>query len=312
MKISLVGYTGFVGTNLINSFSFDEVYNTQNISESFGSNPDLLVYAGIRSEKYIANKFPNKDLEDIYNAMENIKKINPKKIVLISTIDVYDINESADENSFIESSNLLPYGRNRFILENWVKENYNDFVIVRLPGLYGLNIKKNFIFDMINNVPKVLTENKFNDLCIQSPILLNFYEKQDNGFYKLKTINSNEHLILRKVYKNLSFSSLNFTDSRGVFQFYNLFYLWDHINVCLLNGIKVVNLVTEPLNVAEIYNYIFEKEFVNEIQEKPPYYNLTTKYAQLFGGTKNYIFDKKFVLEDIKQYVEKQNEIINF
>ena len=91
MITSLVGYTGFVGSNIIKNFKFDNLYNSKNIDEAFGTNPDLLVYSGVRAEKFLANNEPKKDLEIIKNAFNNIKKINPKHVVLISTIDVYKI-----------------------------------------------------------------------------------------------------------------------------------------------------------------------------------------------------------------------------
>ena len=50
MKKALVGYTGFVGSNIYAATDFDAVYNSKNIEESFGTNPDLLVYAGLRAE----------------------------------------------------------------------------------------------------------------------------------------------------------------------------------------------------------------------------------------------------------------------
>ena len=43
---ALVGYTGFVGSNIYTSGEFDAVYNSKNIEEAFGTKPDLLVYAG--------------------------------------------------------------------------------------------------------------------------------------------------------------------------------------------------------------------------------------------------------------------------
>ena len=96
---ALVGYTGFVGSNLYRSYKFDKIYNSKNIEESFGTNPDLLVYAGVRAEKYLANNNKEKDYEIILNAEDNIKKINPKKIVLISTIDVSDESISIPNRS---------------------------------------------------------------------------------------------------------------------------------------------------------------------------------------------------------------------
>ena len=75
MKI-LVGHTGFVGSNLAESHAFDLCFNSKNISEAFGSNPDVLVYSGVRAEKFLANKEPEKDFEIILESIENIKKID--------------------------------------------------------------------------------------------------------------------------------------------------------------------------------------------------------------------------------------------
>ena len=82
---ALVGYTGFVGSNLDAATNFDGRYNSKNISEAFGTAPDLLIYAGVPAAKYLANSAPEKDFEIILQAQENIKKIAPKKLVLIST-----------------------------------------------------------------------------------------------------------------------------------------------------------------------------------------------------------------------------------
>ena len=76
---ALVGYTGFVGSNLYEKGDYEKVYNSKNISEAYGSNPELLVYAGLRAEKYLANHEPEKDMECIREAEDNIIKINPKK-----------------------------------------------------------------------------------------------------------------------------------------------------------------------------------------------------------------------------------------
>ena len=56
---AIVGYTGFVGSNLTASGDFDAKYNSGNIREAFGTKPDLLVYSGLRAEKYLANNSIN-------------------------------------------------------------------------------------------------------------------------------------------------------------------------------------------------------------------------------------------------------------
>jgi hypothetical protein len=61
MKKAIVGYTGFVGSNIYASGDFDGAYNTKNIQDAFGTCPDLLVYAGMRAEKFLANADPERD-----------------------------------------------------------------------------------------------------------------------------------------------------------------------------------------------------------------------------------------------------------
>lgn len=303
MKISLVGYTGFVGSNLAKSFKFDNLYNSKNIEEAFGTNPDLLIYSGVRAEKFLANSAPDKDLKIIENAFTNIKKINPKKIVLISTIDVYKSPINVDEDSEIETNELLPYGLNRYKLEKLVKENFSDYLIVRLPGLYGKNIKKNFIYDLINIIPSLLTEHKFNELIEKDNFIEKFYVNQKNGFYKCVELNDADKENLKRYFEKIGFSALNFTDSRSGFQFYNLSYLWEHINTALNNNIKILNIATEPVSISELYDYIKHDKFVNELNKEPFNYNYKTKYDYVFKGNNGYIFDKNFIMNDIKKFV---------
>ena len=108
----LVGYTGFVGSNLYEKGQFDAVFNSQNIEEAYGTNPGLLIYAGLRAEKYLANQAPEKDMELILQAEENIRRIAPEKLVLISTIDVFENPQDVDETTRIKTENLHPYGYN--------------------------------------------------------------------------------------------------------------------------------------------------------------------------------------------------------
>ena len=120
-------------------------------------------------KKYLANNEPKKDLEQIRIAENNILRINPKKLVLISTIDVFKKPSGVDENSVIETDGLHAYGYNRYLLECWVRENYPDALIIRLPGLFGKNIKKNFIYDFINVIPFMLKEDKYLELSQKNP-----------------------------------------------------------------------------------------------------------------------------------------------
>lgn len=307
MKKILVGYTGFVGSNISSKTEFDGLYNSKNIEKSYGEEPDLLIYSGVPAQKFIANKNPDEDLKIIKQAINNIEKIKPKKLVLISTIDIYENPNLVDEDTLIEPS-IEGYGRNRLYLENWVKENIKDYHIIRLPGLYGENIKKNFIYDLINIIPSMLKEEKFEELKTKNHIIENYYNKLENGFYKCIELNKEDKKALKKVFIELEFTALNFTDSRSTFQFYNLSNLWNDINIIIENNIKIMNLATEPIKINELYKYIYDKEFINELNGTISNYNFKTKYFSLFKGENGYIKNKDYIIKDIKKFVTENME----
>lgn len=305
MTTALVGYTGFVGSNLIKTHQFDNLYNSKNIKNAYGTSPDLLVYAGVRAEKYLANQEPEKDLKIIEEAFENIKKINPKRVVLISTVDVYKEPINVDEDAGIDLDKLHPYGANRYILETKVRSSYEDALIIRLPALFGENIKKNFIYDYIHIIPSQLKESKFIELSQKDDFIKQFYTLQDNGFYKCRILEKSETVELKAHFKALGFTALSFTDSRNTYQFYNLKYLWQHIESALEKGIFLLNLATEPIETAELYEYLSNKKFKNEVISTPVLYDMKSKFAKKFGGRDGYIFGKRQILEEIKEFVDE-------
>ncbi len=297
---ALVGYTGFVGSNLAAAGDFDGLYNSKNIGDAFGTNPDILYYSGVPAAKFIANKNPDEDLAIIKNAVENIRKINPKKLVLISTVDVYKYPNGKNEDSPMETEGLAAYGANRLYLEQQVRDMYPDALIVRLPGLYGKNIKKNFIYDFINYIPALLTESKMAELQVKEPDLKDYYADRGDGFYRVKTdINRAD---LKEILKKVGFSALNFTDSRGIFQYYNLEYLYKDIQIAIDNNIRLLNIATQPIEIGALYKKLTGDEFVNEIAAQPPYYDFKTKHAEIFGGSDGYIQTSEFVYNDIKKF----------
>ena len=306
--IALVGYTGFVGNNIYASAGnqIDAVYNSKNIEDAYGTNPDLLIYAGLRAEKYLANNAPEKDMELIIQAEENIKKINPKKLVLISTIDVFKVPKDVDETSVIYTENLHAYGYNRYQLELWVRDNYPDALIIRLPGLFGRNIKKNFIYDYINVIPFMLKEAKFKELSAEDPDLEKYYRFQNNGFYKVDVADSDRELLKDK-FRTLGFSALNFTDSRSVYQFYNLGRLWQDIQTALEAGIRLWHPATEPVSAGELYKSLTGDDFVNELDGIPADYDYKTIYDSIFGGENGYICNKEEVIADIREIINENN-----
>ncbi len=305
MDLSLVGYSGFVGSNLTEQVDFKHKYNSKNIEEAFGVLHDVVVYSGVRAEKYIANTNPEEDLLHIELAIENIKKMKLKKLVLISTVDVYANPVNVNESTPIDVNGLQAYGKNRYLLEEWVKENIDDYHIIRLPGLYGKNLKKNYIYDIIKIIPSMLKEEKIQELAKKTPFdIFKYYNRQKSGFYKLSEAASlNSIHELKEFFSCCGFNALSFTDSRSIFQFYNLKKLWEHILMAIDSEIRLLCLVTEPVSAGELHHRIFGREFINEFMEKPPCYDVKTIYGDLFGEKRGYLAEKDEVLKTISEFV---------
>lgn len=304
----IVGYTGFVGSNLCASYQFDACYNSRNIEKAFGTRPDLLVYSGVRAEMFLANSFINEDLAMIEEAIENIRRIAPERIVLISTIAVYNKTYGVDESTPINKELSTPYGSNRRILEEWVEHNYPNSLIVRLPGIYGINLKKNFLFDMIHVIPPMLKEDKYVEFSKKSKLIKSSYSMQGNGFFKCSVTGNIILSELKKEFKNIGFTALSFTDSRGIYQYYCLSHLWSIIERALALNINILNIAVEPVTAAEIYEYVNDGDkFVNELDRPIAHYDFKTIHDMELGGANGYLLNKETSLDEIKQFVLSQS-----
>ena len=302
---ALVGYTGFVGSNIYAAAgkAIDAIYHSKNIEDAYGTSPDLLIYAGLKAEKYLANHAPEKDWELILQAEDNIARIAPEKLVLISTIDVFKTPKGVDETSVVDTEGLQAYGYNRYQLECWVREYYPDALIVRLPGLFGKNMKKNFIYDYIRVIPSMLSESRMDELAAKDPQIRDYYELQENGFYRVN-VAERDRAALKERFQKLGFSALSFTDSRSVYQFYPLADLWQDINTALAADIHLWHPATEPVSAGELYRYLTGREFVNELDAPPAAYDYRTIHAKMFGGRDGYIAGREQILKEIKEFVE--------
>ena len=111
---------------------------------------------------------------------------------------------------------------------------------------------------------------------------------------------------MKNYFKNIGFSALNFTDSRSIYQFYDLGNLWMHIEKSLDLGIKKLNLATEPISVSELYKALTGKEFNNELNKEPFNYNYKTQQAEKLNGRNGYLYPKEVVIEQIKNFILEQ------
>lgn len=151
MKRALIGFTGFVGSSLLRQAPFESLFRSTNISNIKGQSYDTVVCAGAPAQKWIANRDPEADRQKIDDLIAHLKTIQCKTFILISTVDVFKSPIGVDEDTDVDESGLHAYGLHRRLLEKFVAIHFANYLIVRLPGLVGPGLRKNVIFDFLND-----------------------------------------------------------------------------------------------------------------------------------------------------------------
>ncbi|MGF1642504.1 MAG: hypothetical protein ACFCUJ_02605 [Thiotrichales bacterium] len=147
---ALIGHTGFVGSTLLRQTSFDGHFRSTNIGEIDASTFDSVVCAAAPAQKWIANRDPGRDADNIETLIGHLRQVDCRVFVLVSTVDVFKEPLAVDEHSVVDEDGLHPYGRHRRWLERFVESHFETHLIVRLPGLVGPGLRKNIIFDLLN------------------------------------------------------------------------------------------------------------------------------------------------------------------
>lgn len=151
----LIGNTGLIGQTLKKSIKFDLEFNSKNIHEYTDSVQDGadLYLCCLPATKWLVNKNVKKDLDNILTIVDIIKTRKYKNIYLISTIDVYLESPMRSNEVSVPIVRSFNYGSNRYMFELMVQQfvRFENIKIFRLPALFSVDIKKNVLFDLLNN-----------------------------------------------------------------------------------------------------------------------------------------------------------------
>ena len=151
VNMALIGSTGFVGSTLCHQADFSAFYRSSTIDKVAERSFDCVVCTAAPAQKWIANKEPSADLKNIERLIEHLKTVSCDTFVLISTVDVFKSPIGIDEDTVVDESELHPYGLHRRLLEKFVESHFDNHLIIRLPGLVGPGLRKNVIFDLLND-----------------------------------------------------------------------------------------------------------------------------------------------------------------
>lgn len=147
----LIGFSGFVGATLCEQTHFESLYRSTNIQDIPGQSFDSVVCAAAPAQKWIANREPVADRQNIESLIAHLKTMACKTFILISTVDVFKSPIGVDEDTPVDEVGLHAYGLHRRLLEKFVESHYPNHLIVRLPGLVGPGLRKNVIYDFLND-----------------------------------------------------------------------------------------------------------------------------------------------------------------
>lgn len=171
MKSLLIGHSGFLGKSFSSKIDFDDFANSK--SSLSQQTYDFVICAAPSAKKWLAYQNPEEDLAQIKSLMQRISLLRIGKLILLSTVDVYeDVSDSVESSKLCDKSN--PYGFHRQILENHCMEQVENLSILRLGGLVGPGLVKNPVFDLkhLNNLHLLNTQSKMQFLPVD--LLVNY------------------------------------------------------------------------------------------------------------------------------------------
>ncbi len=314
---ALIGYTGFVGSNLCDQSSYTDYYNSKNIHEIEGKQYDLIVCAGIPAAMWLANNKPEEDLAQIMELTRLLTSCQCARFVLISTIAVYDSQRKGmNEQSVDMYETALAYGRNRLIAEQEIARAFPDsHHILRLPALFGPHIKKNFLYDLCNQEPAFLNAQAWAGLMNSLPasqceLIQQYYIlNEQNGMYafqKQQAAAAGQRAEILDILKAAQCSALNFTHPESLYQFYDLRELQKDINIAIENDIRVLNICSQPIAAKEIAKHFFDIDM--ELRATPVRYDydMQSIHAEAHWGNSPWQYSRAQVLEQLSSFFPDQ------
>jgi len=161
MKVAVIGAKGFVGSAFTRLLRGKEGYDlfeiTRDNYEKYKGYYDIVVYAASNSRKYIADENPLEDFEmSVLNRMKAILDYRAGLQIHISSVDVYeelDDPEKTTEEHHIDVSRNSNYGFHKYVEEQFIQHYSKKWLIFRLAGMVGPGLKKNPVYDILNDRP---------------------------------------------------------------------------------------------------------------------------------------------------------------
>lgn len=312
----LIGHTGFVGGALLRQARFDACFNSATIAAIEGRSFGTLVCAAAPGSMLEANRAPERDAAQTNALIERLAKVRAERFVLISSIAVLaDFAGGHDEGTQSFQQDLA-YGRHRRALEIFVEDHFASSLIVRLPALFGHGLRKNFLFDLMNPVPSLLTEAKHDALMkALDPALAAwagalFATDPVTGMLKLDRAALNadrRRAALEDAVTALGASATQFHHPDTTYQYYAIDRLWQDIGIALDAGLSHLHLVAEPLTASAIHARLTGRP-MPDTPARLHREDMRTRHSALWGAEGPYQFSAAATLDRLAAFYASERQ----
>ena len=159
--VVVLGGHGFVGSAFVRLLSRLQVphraIGRQDYAAAARDTCDVLINAAGNSVKYLADRDPAADFaQSVDLAVAAARDFSPRLYVLASSVDVYaDLRCAATtrEDTPLDAMRTSLYGFHKQLAESCVQRHTGAWLIVRLAGMVGPGLRKNPVFDILNDQP---------------------------------------------------------------------------------------------------------------------------------------------------------------
>jgi len=312
----LIGHTGFVGGALLRQSRFGACFNSTTIPAIEGRTFGTLVCAAAPGSMLEANRAPDRDAAQIDALIAQLATVRAERFVLISSIAVLADFAGGDDESTGAFQQTLAYGRHRRALEAFVESHFAASLIIRLPALFGHGLRKNFLCDLLNPVPTLLTEAKRDTLmtaldpALSGWIAALYSPDAVTGMLRLDRAALNadgRRAALEDAVTALGASATQFHHPETTYQYYAIDRLWQDIGIALEAGLSHLHLVAEPLTAAAIHQHLTGRA-MPDCPARVHREDMRTRHAALWGAHGPYQFSAAATLDRLAAFFASERQ----
>lgn len=310
-KDALIGATGFVGSNLRVTRNFSALYSSSNVQESAGQHFDTVFCAAAPGSMVQANQAPERDAARIDEIISHLTRLKADRIVLVSTIATLE-NFGRDQDEVTCSfEKIQPYGRNRRRLEEFCAAQFSNSLVLRLPALFGINLRKNLLFDLMNPVPSMLSSQRREAIAAALPqdishrLLRLYTHDETTAMWHLDRATLDalpDKKSIETVVEAAGFEALRFTNPASSFQFFDLSLLSSMVDIALQANLRTLHLAPEAISAQQIVTALRGRPMPDSAA--PVHIeDMQTRHAAIFGQTGRFIATADDVMSRLRGFI---------